>query len=108
MAHEFSSALLREMHSRRRKLLLKHFPMLSRCPHDTYLSLFDYIDRIPESFFSEEIFQQYLNWLESQHEFNSPRIRDYLVKNEDGLNKAFLFLSEINRYSWHDSFEKNR
>jgi len=106
VCNEFSNALLKELHSRRRSLLIKRFPMLSYCPHDNYLSLFDYIDRIPECFFSEEIFQLYLSWLESQHKISSIRIRDYLVKNEDGLNKAFLFLGEINRYSWHDSFEE--
>ncbi len=80
--------------------------MLSNCPHNYYLSLFNYIDRIPECFFSEQTFQQYLTWLESQHKFNSPRLRDYLAENEDEFNKAFLFLGEINRYSWHDSFEE--
>jgi hypothetical protein len=80
--------------------------MLSHCPHNNYLSLFNYIDRIPECFFSEEIFQEYLSWLESQHESNSLGLKNYLKENEDEFNKAFLFLGEINRYSWHDSFEE--
>jgi hypothetical protein len=106
MSEIFSNAVMEKLHSLKRRLLLERFPMLSNCPTDYYLSLFNYIDRIPESIFSEEIFHLYLSWLESQHEINSIRIRDYLVKKEDGLNKAFLFLGEINRYSWHDSFEE--
>lgn len=102
----FSDPLMERLHVQRRRILVERFPILSNCSNNCYLSLFDYIDRTPECFFSEEIFQQYLNWLESQHKYNSPRMADYLAENEDGFNKAFLFLGEINRYSWHDSSEE--
>ena len=106
MSEIFSNPLMEKLHFQKRRLLLERFPMLSNCSNNCYLSLFNYIDRIPECFFSEEIFQQYLNWLEFQHESNSLRIRNYLAENEDEFNKAFLFLGEINRYSWHDLFEE--
>lgn len=106
MSEIFSNAVMEKLHSQKRRLLLERFPMLSNCSNDYYLSLFNYIDRIPECFFSEEIFQQYLSWLESQHKSNSSGIRNSLAENEDEFNKAFLFLGEINRYSWHDSFEE--
>jgi hypothetical protein len=80
--------------------------MLSYCPHNHYLSLFNYINRLPECFFSEELFQEYLNWLESRHKLNSQKLKEYFLEKKDEFHKAFLFLGEINRYSWHDSFEE--
>jgi hypothetical protein len=106
ISDKFSNALLKELHSRKRSLLIKHFPMLSHCPHNNYLSLFNYIDRIPECFFLEGVFHEYLGWLESQHKSNSMGLKNYFIENEGEFNKAFLFLGEINRYSWHDSFEE--
>lgn len=106
VSNEFSNALSKELHSRRRSLLIKRFPVLSNCPHNNYLSLSNYIDRIPECFFSERCFHEYLSWLESHHKSNSLGLNNYFLKHEDKFNKAFLFLGEINRYSWHDSFEE--
>lgn len=106
MSDILSNALMKELHSRRRTLLINRFPILLHCPHNNYLSLFNYIERMPECFFSEEIFQKYLTWLESQHKSNSLGLKNYLAENEDEFNKAFLFLGEINRYTWHDSFEE--
>ena len=37
---------------------------------------------------------------------DSPRLREYLIKKENDLNKALLFLAETNRYAWHDSSEE--
>lgn len=106
MSEIWSNTLLKEVHNRRRTLLVKRFPMLSYCPHNHYLSLFNYINRLPECFFSEELFQKYLNWLESRHKSNSQKLKEYFLEKKDEFHKAFLFLGEINRYSWHDSFEE--
>ena len=101
-----SNLFMKEIHNRRRMLLLRRFPILSSCPHESYLSLFDYISKIPECFFSEKVFHKYLTWLESVHVSDSPRLKEYLVQKENELSKAFLFLAETNRYAWHDSYEE--
>jgi hypothetical protein len=61
---------------------------------------------LPESFFSEDIFATYLSWLNNRHKTDHLRLKEYFWNNKDEFHKAFLFLGEINRYSWHDSFEK--
>ncbi len=94
------------MHSRRRKLLLKHFPMLSHCPHDNYLSLFSYAERIPECFYAEVTFRKYLYYLEALHISSPMGLKTYFTDNENRLSKSFLFLAEINQYGWHDTFEE--
>ena len=103
----WSNPLLKKVHSQRRTFLIKRFPMLSRCPHNHYLSLFNYLDSVPEAFFSEEIFLKYYSWLDFRHETNSEQLKEYIQENEDRFHKAFLFLAETNRYDWHDdTFER--
>ena len=103
----WSNPLLKKVHSQRRTLLVERFPMLSRCPHNHYLSLINYTDKIPEAFFSEEVFQKYYDWLDLRHKTDSHQLKEYFQENRDRFHKAFLFLAEINRYDWHDTFEKS-
>lgn len=99
------NALLQDKHSRLREDLKARFPELADCPHDHFLALTKYISRIPQSFFSDNVYSYFLSWLKERDRKERVALKQYLAINETELNRAFLHLEEINQLEWHDYFE---
>ncbi len=106
MKNILRNPLLQEIHSRYRKELIKHFPELDDCSHDDILGLYKYIQQKPQKFYSEAVYSKFMNWLIEQDRCDRARFQTYLVDHDHELNKAFLHLSEINSYAWHDNYEE--
>jgi len=97
--------LMASLQVKRRKELIAHLPELNSCPHENYLSLYDFLSRIPEQFFAPNIYKNYLAWIEDRHSAQEEDLKDCLEVQNVAFNQSFLFLSEINRYQWHDTFD---
>ena len=104
--HEiWKNHLMEPLLARRRKRLLAFLPELNACSHNNYLALYDSLTRKPEQFFAVHIYRSYLTWLESRHLAQGPDLVSHFEDNNNNLNQSILFLSEINRYDWHDSYD---
>lgn len=102
----FQNPLTRHLHAEKREKVKEKFPELRDCTHESYLSLARYFERSPERFFSTESFQAYFSFLNDENDNNPQRLQHNLNQQTYKLDQAFLFLSEINREDWHDSFAK--
>ncbi|HPO15899.1 MAG TPA: hypothetical protein PLI09_20825 [Candidatus Hydrogenedentes bacterium] len=98
--------LLRATHARRRAILLTCFPDLSNCNGDHFLSLWKYINHVPERFYSTTVYEIFSSWLREKDKTNKTALRQYFLDHDAEMNRAFLHLQEINTLDWHDSFEK--
>lgn len=98
--------LLRELHSRQKSALMARFPALSLCPHGYFLSLGKYLCGIPQQFYSEPVYFEYLAWLEERDRMGRTRLQAYLSNHATEIDRALLHLDEINGFDWHDSFQK--
>ncbi len=80
---------------------------LFRIPAETagghYLLLHRYLSVSPERFFARDVQREYLAWLESRHASDPCGLRDYMADNIAEIERALLFLREINVEDWHDT-----
>ena len=100
------NALLREPHARQRAALRAQFPALSSCSHGYFLSLGKYLTGMPQQFYTELVYCEYLEWLNERDRRSRGHLQAYLSDHAAEIDHALLHLDEINRYDWHDSFEK--
>lgn len=98
--------LLRNTHARKRSDIKEHFPELENCPHDHFLSIHKYINRSPQRFYSQPVYNKFLRWLEDRNRTIQGAFQKYLIEHDTELNQAFFHLEEINNLEWHDFFEK--
>ncbi len=96
-----------ELRSRTRSKLRERFPELKNCGHESYLSLSKYLDGTPEHFYSEKAFQQYFSFVQDELANNSVMLKSSLNQETYRFDKAFLFLNEINREDWHNTYKKS-
>ena len=86
-----------------RERILRSFPVLGRETEQHALILRRYLDNRPEKFFDREAFDTYLCWLQ-RHDQTSPMLlKDYLSRFNSEIDRALLFLRELNLGEWHDS-----
>jgi len=97
--------LLRKVHERQRALLINKFPSLEDCPHQNFLSLHKYIIGSPQRFYSNNHYLNYLKWLEETDHSQRKELQKYLRDFSVEINHAFLHLSEINQFEWHDQLD---
>lgn len=73
---------------------------LFHIPGDTadgrYLLLRHYLTAIPERFFARDVHSEYLAWLEARHIKDAHALRDYMADHIPEIERALLFLREIN------------
>ncbi len=98
--------LLKETHKRQRAELKMRFPELIDCPGQHFLMLRKYIISSPQKFYLESSYLLFLSWLKERDCLGRNALQDYLTINSAELNRAFLHLDEINKYNWHDYFDK--
>ncbi|MFA6815993.1 MAG: hypothetical protein WCS73_06825 [Lentisphaeria bacterium] len=97
--------LVLPLHAKRRAVLCDNFPMLSKCNHNNYLSIYKYLKDIPEKFYSKKAYLTYNSFLE---QCSKTMLVDLLNENQNEINKSLHLLEEINRYPWHDDiFDKD-
>lgn len=68
-----------------------------------YLLLRRYLSVAPERFFARDVQREYLSWLEARHASDPHGLRDYMADNISEIERALLFLREINVEDWHDT-----
>ena len=66
------------------------------------LALRRYLDNRPEKFFDKEAYETYLRWLQSHDQIRPKELKAYLSEFDAEINRALLFLREINLEEWHD------
>jgi len=102
----FQNHLLKSIHEKQRSALVNEFPDLKSCSHKSFLSLYKYINERPEKFYSNNIFKSYYSFLTNEYKKNKGRLNNLLNQNNTKIDTAYLFLDEINKSMWHDSFTK--
>jgi len=101
----FCNRLLINIHENYRKILRTKFPELKNCGHKSYLLFYKYINKRPEKFYSQVVFEKFSTFLESEFKNNKERLVNLLNQNYYKIDKAYFFINEINNLDWHDSFE---
>lgn len=98
----WKNPLTATLHAQARRRLKVSFPLLDTCSHHSYLSLAAFLDRAPERFYCRKAFSSYLRFLRSER-IGVPSQRVSLFDScQHELDKALLYLSELNRHTWHD------
>ncbi|HOO57252.1 MAG TPA: hypothetical protein PLN69_10540 [bacterium] len=85
-----------------RKKILKEFPCVGSINHGCYISLWKYIENIPERFYSRRASDEILGFLNDLLENDSCLLCDLLARYENLINLAFKALGEINALPIHD------
>jgi len=98
--------LLRNTHERKRADIKEKFPELTHCPHDRFLSIHKYIKKSPQRFYSNSVYNKFIEWLKDRNRINQAQLQQYLLEHDAELDRASLHLEEINNLDWHDFFEK--
>ena len=93
---------LEKRHSRQRQFLIHKFPVLKHSKQDHFLFLDRYFSHIPEQFNSSTISKLYYTYIETEYEQRPDRLLRYLEENHGTINRALIFLHQINNYNWHD------
>ncbi len=99
---QLQNPLTRERDASDRARITAAFPALQSCSHPHFLALRRYLDSRPERFFDETVYGTYLNWLQERDETDGKALKAYLSGCRAEINRALLFLREINSEEWHD------
>jgi len=78
------------------------FPELSACPEPRYLALRPYVESRPERLFNQAVYTVMLAWLKQRDELQRGRLRCLLASADAEINRAMVFLRQINSEDWHD------
>ena len=97
--------LTAERDSRHRAVLRTLFPALTDAADDRILALRPYLTTRPARFFDRAAFDHLLAWLKQRDAEDRAGFKSYLDSVETDLNRAFLFLREINAEAWHDDID---
>jgi len=97
--------LLRKTHEQQRAVLINLFPPLEGCPHQNFLSLHKYSVGTPQRFYSKTHYIKFFEWLEEADNQQRRELQKYLHDFSVEINHAFLHLSEINQFDWHDQID---
>ncbi|MBN2022747.1 MAG: hypothetical protein JW809_08115 [Pirellulales bacterium] len=60
------------------------------------------MNRRPERFFNETVYETYLRWFQERDKTHGEELKKYLCRSDAEINRALLFLREINSEEWHD------
>lgn len=99
---QLQNPLTRERDSSDRARLTAAFPALQSYSEPHFLALRRYLDSRPERFFDEKVYDTYLDWLQRRDERDVEPLKEYLLQSDAEINRAMLFLREINSDLLHD------
>ena len=97
------NALTRERDANDRARLTSLFPDLQFHSGTHFLALRPYINGSPERFFDRTTYQSFLAWLKKRDQADGDSLRGYLIDRKSEVNRALLFLRQINSENWHDT-----
>jgi hypothetical protein len=98
-----SYPLTSELHDYRRRKISSRFPFLSASGHGYYLSLWKFLEQIPERFFSSKACDDIHEFLYNLKTTEAETLSKILMEYETLLIFAFQCLSEINSLGFHDT-----
>ena len=96
------NALTADSNALDRDLIRRLFPALAPVGDDAVLALRPYLNRIPQKWFDLSSQSAMYRWLVDRDATDRAALQDYLRQGRTELDRAFLFLREINAASWHD------
>ena len=79
----------------------KLFPSLGSMDHERVLQLRPYLTDTPQKWFDSSAFNVMYDWLRYRDATDRDALRSYFHQGLPDLDRAFLFLREINAASWH-------
>lgn len=94
--------LTQKRDSRDRTRVAAIFPTLQSSSEARFLALRCYLEDRPEKFFAESAYKYFLEWLQKRDETDGGALKQYLFRFDSEINRALLFLREINSEEWHD------
>ena len=100
---QLQNPLTRERDQVDRVRILRSFPVLGRETEQHALILRRYLDNRPEKFFDRAAFDTYLCWLQRHDQTSPKQLKTYLSQFNSEIDRALLFLRELNLEEWHDS-----
>lgn len=103
LVSQLQNPLTRDRDQRDGARVLESFPVLSTDSGHLSLVLRRYLDSRPEKFFDNVAYEIYRHWLERQDQTRRKQLKKYLSQFDSDINRALLFLREINLEGWHDS-----
>ena len=71
---------------------------------DIFISLIDYIEGIPQKFYSQRAFDTFFNLLSELKNSNSEILENFINENQNSINKGINALDEVNQKQIHDTF----
>ena len=105
---QLQNPLTRERDARDRARLAAAFPALRTCSDPHFLALRCCLDNRPERFFDETAYETHLYWLQRRDKTDGEALKEYLCRFDTEINRALLFLREINSEGWHDRLAEDR
>ena len=99
---QLQNPLTRERDRVDRARILLSFPLLGKESEQHALILRRYLDSRPEKFFDHPAFDTYLGWLQRNDQIRPKQLKAYLSQFNSEIDRAFLFLRELNLQQWHD------
>ena len=99
---QLQNPLTRERDQVDRERILLSFPTLGRNSEQYALVLRRYLDSRPEKFFDRPAFDSYLGWIQKIVQTRAKQLKAYLSQFGSEIDRAFLFLRELNLEQWHD------
>ena len=99
---KLQNPLTRDRDARDRTRLVARFPTLRSSSGSHFLSMRRYLDSCPERFFDETSYEIFLNWLQNRDATDNEALKTYFSRFHVDVNRAMVFLREINSQEWHD------
>jgi len=99
---QLQNPLTRQRDTRERARLALAFPVLQSCSEPHFLALRRYLGNRPEKFFDQTVYETYFDWLQKRDGADRDSLREHLLSCDSEINRALLFLREINSEEWHD------
>jgi|AntRauTorcE11897_2_1112592.scaffolds.fasta_scaffold07954_3 hypothetical protein len=71
---------------------------------DIFLSLIDYIEGIPQKFYSQQAFDTFFDLLSELKNSNPEILKNFINENQNSINRGVNALYEVNQKQIHDTF----
>ena len=100
--HNLLNPLLRDIHTHQITELLSAFPSLQSIKGSLSLSLWKYIERRPQRFFSHHAFAVYFDRLIELDKADKQALLSFLRDQSLSINNAYRHADEVCEANWHD------
>ena len=98
----FGKNLLYSQQKQQKKILVEKFKDI--LPEDcSFLSLFKYISKSPQKYYSNENFNLYYQFLCNEMKSNKNNFQELLNKNNQKINNSIQQMTIINNENWHEN-----